>query len=1136
MTHFFRKKLILALFIILLLTYLPPHTLTADAQVVKVLSNTNHFSTYIGNTITQLLGAGHLDVDIIVHRTSLSDAGLNRDASNALNTTNSNYELSNSNVVNAAPYQLYTTSFTGYAGDTVSIYNQFDGVDLLHNFAFTSRTEGPPPAFHSAPGGTAFGSNPGVEWTIPVNNEITFSENPSTLSEVTARNAGLLTAIRHDHPTWNWFDVKAALRQTASNWSTGYNSASYGFGNVFYAPATALTDNDLLLQPPVAIAATNSISQITFTLYPYKQTRRVKEVLFQFPSNPGFQGNELSLSDITSLGGTKLTQYIDTRATSTLTPTYNQFTNAHFVWFTADNSDDALANFSRIDTYSNLGPFSQPEISFSTPLNLNTPTANFITTSTLPVFTWNAPISHLGISKYQLYIDGVLTVDNILGTTTPLVTPLSIGVHTWNVIAFNGGGATTSSPVYSFRITDEEPYYVDNVLGNDSNNGTQALPWATIGRAVSVAEPSDTIIIIKNDSQPYRESIAPDPGNVLNGNITLRGVDAQNKPEIWGSLNVSQAVVLDWTTVPGALPNTYQRTMSGVGVLAAGANINALSKKVRGGADELTLSEGEWTTDGTILYYRLSANENISTLHLEAGQQSNGLVCTSRNTFKDLVIRYVNTTAVSLGTSCIGEGLEVYDNGAIGVAMSDNGAGTSQGAILRYSSISGNTTQGINLQSITYGRVYNNVVSNNATGIYMGNYAHYSLIRNNIFSHNTTNIDVGFTTALISFAASNNNWYLGTVDSDWTNTYQGTRNIASTSPLLVNYQQKDFRLDSLSPNIDTGLTVGLNTDVLGNPIYGTPDIGAVEYQPPFTIGVDGINTSGNVKLYGNGKYRYLNATSTSEQANLSVAPQSGFGSQDYADYMVLDINTWGPDEVGSTKSWTASSSNAGLAVFSIEGLTPSTNYNVAVDGLMSGRITGSNCVSHVCTTNSSGLLTFTYSGGWSTHTFSVERSLTQVQASSGGGGGGGGSKKKKTDKVEVPKTTTSSTTTASSDESTVRKNLLVKIEELRNILKALLEKHSTSTTVTTSTFTRPLSAGDTNNDVLLLQRKLNALGFTIATSGIGSPGNETGYFGSLTTVALQKFQCQYKIVCRDYVDTRGYGVFGPATMAKINEL
>jgi hypothetical protein len=77
--------------------------------------------------------------------------------------------------------------------------------------------------------------------------------------------------------------------------------------------------------------------------------------------------------------------------------------------------------------------------------------------------------------------------------------------------------------------------------------------------------------------------------------------------------------------------------------------------------------------------------------------------------------------------------------------------------------------------------------------------------------------------------------------------------------------------------------------------------------------------------------------------------------------------------------------------------------------------------------------------------------------------------------------------------------------------------------------TRGLSRGSTGNDVLLLQRFLNANGFVISASGVGSPGNESTYFGPATEAAVKRFQCARGVTCSG----EGYGLVGPRTRAAL---
>jgi peptidoglycan hydrolase-like protein with peptidoglycan-binding domain len=91
-------------------------------------------------------------------------------------------------------------------------------------------------------------------------------------------------------------------------------------------------------------------------------------------------------------------------------------------------------------------------------------------------------------------------------------------------------------------------------------------------------------------------------------------------------------------------------------------------------------------------------------------------------------------------------------------------------------------------------------------------------------------------------------------------------------------------------------------------------------------------------------------------------------------------------------------------------------------------------------------------------------------------------------------------------------------------------KLATQTTTTTkvdttssATFTRPLTLGSVGEDVKALQVYLNDHGFIVATSGNGSPGHESTYFGPATQKALIKFQAANGITANGY--------FGTSTLA-----
>ncbi len=84
-------------------------------------------------------------------------------------------------------------------------------------------------------------------------------------------------------------------------------------------------------------------------------------------------------------------------------------------------------------------------------------------------------------------------------------------------------------------------------------------------------------------------------------------------------------------------------------------------------------------------------------------------------------------------------------------------------------------------------------------------------------------------------------------------------------------------------------------------------------------------------------------------------------------------------------------------------------------------------------------------------------------------------------------------------------------------------------------FSRDLRLGDTGSDVRALQVLLNQSAETrVASSGAGSPGQESDYFGARTAAAVKRFQELHRteILAPAGLST-GTGYFGPATRAYI---
>jgi|GEM_PF-1176289 len=96
-------------------------------------------------------------------------------------------------------------------------------------------------------------------------------------------------------------------------------------------------------------------------------------------------------------------------------------------------------------------------------------------------------------------------------------------------------------------------------------------------------------------------------------------------------------------------------------------------------------------------------------------------------------------------------------------------------------------------------------------------------------------------------------------------------------------------------------------------------------------------------------------------------------------------------------------------------------------------------------------------------------------------------------------------------------------------------KSATATSQNSSpavTFTKNLNLGSKDSQVRILQQFLNQNGYKLANSGFGSPGNETDFFGSLTSVTLSKFQEANKDKATGLINEKGF--LGPITRQFIN--
>ena len=160
---------------------------------------------------------------------------------------------------------------------------------------------------------------------------------------------------------------------------------------------------------------------------------------------------------------------------------------------------------------------------------------------------------------------------------------------------------------------------------------------------------------------------------------------------------------------------------------------------------------------------------------------------------------------------------------------------------------------------------------------------------------------------------------------------------------------------------------------------------------------------------------------------------------------------------------------------------------------------------------------------------------------SGGGGGGGGGTPAVTTTTTTPITTTTTVTIPGlnlpySNPTTTEQTAANRTALINFIVALIQSRMTTNNPVVTAgipsgfQFVNNLTLGSVGMDVKYLQILLNS----DSATAIGNKGQETTYFGSLTRVAVGKFQIKYGLITG--ISDIGYGFVGSKTRAKLNSL
>jgi len=252
---------------------------------------------------------------------------------------------------------ILSSSFSGwdYLFDSV-LYTRLAGKGMLHVYAYVPKSaqpdNAPPPAAFATVNRIGGKTGGGIEFGVP-DGYMNGKGGSTSSSGAAAQLAGLMACLKFSHPSWNWFDVKAALRSTASNYATGYDPRNFGYGTLDYPAANGLRDAAALpLFPPAVVLLPQRGNSLRFFVNSFRQSRRVADVLFKFAAPPSRQMKELTLAEISALGGQLVFSGDPPVRSNIFSYRVTADETAFFVWLAKSAHD----RFSRIESYSIIGP------------------------------------------------------------------------------------------------------------------------------------------------------------------------------------------------------------------------------------------------------------------------------------------------------------------------------------------------------------------------------------------------------------------------------------------------------------------------------------------------------------------------------------------------------------------------------------------------------------------------------------------------------------------------------------------------------------------------------------------------------------------------------------------------------------
>lgn len=372
-------------------------------------------------------------------------------------------------------------------------------------------------------------------------------------------------------------------------------------------------------------------------------------------------------------------------------------------------------------------------------------------------------------------------------------------VRMWLIVsALVSGAAPAWAATYSVAKT-----------GNDSGPGSADRPFLTLAKGVGVLRPGDTLLVHPGTYAENINFLIPS-GSSWTSPVTLRAADPAARPVLQpptGSWVLYFSDGAHHIIVDGFVLDASRVTADGVKVTTKAHHIRIANSEIKQAPVQGVLTTNDATANEFI---NLDIHDNGTT------DFDHGIyLATAGNVVRGCRIHrnagwgvHVYNSKPSASNNTIRDN-GIYDNARVG-GRGDGILLSSGSGNVAYNNIVIGNRIGIRIDyGASSNAAYHNVVYANKGefALLVGQKATGSIVRNNIVFANAVNrIDVFGRKSTVS------------------------HNLVSQDPLFVSPTSGDFRLQSGSPALDTGIATMVTTDIVGvsRPIGPAVDMGAYE--------------------------------------------------------------------------------------------------------------------------------------------------------------------------------------------------------------------------------------------------------------------------------------------------------------------